>query len=377
MREKRPLTLTQKLLKRSKVEKKKTTKHILISLPLLLLLIVVLSIVSTRPIPEVQSKQTNLARGILVGDIMMAGHVQTQIDATDEQSLFTHVKPYFEHADYATGNFERPVAEQSSADSDYSSTADSVSALHAVGFSVMNLANSHLMDYEEDGLQETLSAFNNEGIDMTGAGESITDETNSMSFNEVNGVTIATLGFSDVYEDGAAVDDSSGGITTFDPETFIPMVAKANQQADVVIVHAHWGQEYDNTPSERQQTLAHSLSDAGADIIVGHHQHVLQSIEVYNDTAIFYSLGNFISDQGWTRTSESALAQFEITENGTTEFEVVPLLIKEASPAPLSWSDKLNERSIIRQLTKDDHFDWTEEEGVIHFSTNSKDTGGH
>lgn len=71
------------------------------------------------------------------------------------------------------------------------------------------------------------------------------------------------------------------------------------------------------------------------DIIVGHHPHVLEPIEVYNGTVIFYSLGNFVFDQGWTRTRDSALVQYHLKKNGTGRFEVTPIDIHEATPAPV------------------------------------------
>ena len=72
------------------------------------------------------------------------------------------------------------------------------------------------------------------------------------------------------------------------------MISKAKKKADLVIVQTHWGQEYDNDPNDRQRQLARAMSDAGADIIVGHHPHVLEPIEMYHGTVIFYSLGKTI-----------------------------------------------------------------------------------
>ncbi|MDV2888364.1 CapA family protein, partial [Alkalihalophilus pseudofirmus] len=78
------------------------------------------------------------------------------------------------------------------------------------------------------------------------------------------------------------------------PKIFIPMIAEASKKADLVLVHVHWGQEYDNEPNDRQKDLAKAIADAGADVIIGAHPHVLEPIEVYNGTVIFYSLGNFV-----------------------------------------------------------------------------------
>src|SRR5699024_11775223 len=109
----------------------------------------------------------------------------------------------------------------------------------------------------------------------------------------------------------------------------------ANENADLVIANVHWGIEYNKNPSKRQEDMAHAISDAGADVIVGHHPHVLSDIELYNnanneETVIFYSLGNFIFDQGWTRSEESAVAQYHINNDGKKRVERIPLRVKES-----------------------------------------------
>lgn len=95
-------------------------------------------------------------------------------------------------------------------------------------------------------------------------------------------MTIATLSFSDIGGEAAVANEESPGILNFNPEVFVPMTAEANKHADLVIVHAHWGHEYNSRVSDRQRELAYALSHAGADIIIGHHPHVLESAEVYD-----------------------------------------------------------------------------------------------
>ena len=93
------------------------------------------------------------------------------------------------------------------------------------------------------------------------------------------------------------------------------------------------------------------MIDAGADIIVGHHPHVLQSFDVYKQGVIFYSLGNFVFDQGWTRTKDSALVQYHLRDNGTATLDVVPLKIQEGTPKPVTST--LDKNRVYRELTKD------------------------
>ncbi|MBS4162442.1 capsular biosynthesis protein, partial [Klebsiella pneumoniae] len=113
--------------------------------------------------------------------------------------------------------------------------------------------------------------------------------------------------------------------------------------------------------------LAKAIADAGADVILGAHPHVLEPIEVYNGTAIFYSLGNFVFDQGWSRTRDSALVQYHLMNDGKGRFEVTPLNIREATPSPLGKSDFIKREAIFRQLTKGTGLDWKEENGKLTF----------
>lgn len=176
------------------------------------------------------------------------------------------------------------------------------------------------------------------------------------------------LGFTDVYAEGFSANDYRGGVLPLDPTIFIPMIAEASEEADLVVVHAHWGQEYDDQPTTRQQEMAKAMSDAGADIVIGHHPHVLQNIEVYNDTVIFYSLGNFVFDQGWTRTRSSAIVQYHLLEDGTGRFEVTPIYIREAQPRPLGTFSWLKKNLIFRQLTKGSQdLQWVEKSGKLVF----------
>lgn len=151
------------------------------------------------------------------------------------------------------------------------------------------------------------------------------------------------------------------------------MIAEASKKADLVLVHVHWGQEYDNEPNDRQKDLAKAIADAGADVIIGAHPHVLEPIEVYNGTVIFYSLGNFVFDQGWSRTRDSALVQYHLMNDGKGRFEVTPLNIREATPTPLGKSDFLKRKAIFRQLTKGTNLDWKEENGKLTFEVDHAD----
>lgn len=351
------MTKKEKLQKFIKQQKKKTFKHAVILLPILIVIMFFLNVLHKPEIPVVEKEEDAVVTATFVGDIMLGRYVEHVMEQHGEEFIYKYVEPYFQISDYISGNFEHPVTtsdEYEKADKyiHLDAAPTTVNTLKKMNFSVLNLANNHTMDYGQDGLWDTLEAFSNADLDLVGAGSSLEDAMDRIAYTETNHLTIATLGFTDVYAEGFSVNDYRGGVLPLDPTIFIPMIAEASEEADLVVVHAHWGQEYDDQPTTRQQEMAKAMADAGADIVIGHHPHVLQNIEVYNDTVIFYSLGNFVFDQGWTRTRSSAIVQYHLLEDGTGRFEVTPIYIREAQPRPLGTFSWLKKNLIFRQLTK-------------------------
>ncbi len=135
--------------------------------------------------------------------------------------------------------------------------------------------------------------------------------------------------------------------------------------ADVLIIHIHWGNEYQVRYNENQRGDAQFMADNGADIIIGHHPHVLQSVSILqgrdpvndhedHETLVMYSLGNFVFDQGWTTTKESTIAQLDFLSDGSKQISFIPLWIENATPRETSGLLKpYRDRRIFRMLTKD------------------------
>ncbi|MDQ0269141.1 CapA family protein [Cytobacillus purgationiresistens] len=369
----RDLTFHEKLLKFLKSQKKRIHIHLLILFPILLIVFVLSYTIDTRKVAQVKPANDAVLTGSIVGDVMTGRYVDEITDRHGYNHLFRYTQPFFNESDYVTGNYENPATEREVEPREGKSIAlktdhASVDGLAGAGFNAVALANNHMMDFGEQALADTLAVLDEKNIDAVGAGNNIEDASNRISYQEINGRTLATLSFSDLTGEQVKADHNSGGILDFTPDTFIPLTAEAKANADLVLVHAHWGNEYNSRASERQQELARALSDAGADIIIGHHPHVLETVEVYNDSVIFYSLGNFIFDQGWTRTRETALVQFHLLESGETRFEITPMKIREATPAPLNNWDKLAEWSIKRQLTRDLNVDWEYKDNQLVFT---------
>ena len=121
-------------------------------------------------------------------------------------------------------------------------------------------------------------------------------------------------------------------IAFYDSSRAIEAVENLKKKADVVIVSLHWGNEYHKKPNRRQKRIAHQLIDAGADLILGHHPHVLQPIEEYQNGIIVYSLGNFVFDQRKKETRKSMRFRAMLSTQGVEEFSTLPVQITDYRP---------------------------------------------
>ena len=167
--------------------------------------------------------------------------------------------------------------------------------LRESGFTVLNLANNHSMDYGGEGILSTIDALEMGGIRALGAGTD-KDDANKPVFIEKGGTTFGFLGFSDFPADGYFTFDDRPDVAFVDRQTIAGRISSAKKECDILIVSFHWGGEFSHDFESLQQELAHMAADSGADIIAGHHPHVLQGMEIYNGSYIFYSLGNFVFD---------------------------------------------------------------------------------
>lgn len=353
------LTWKQKLQQKIKRHKKKATLHTSIAAVVTLLLLFTLNTLDRARAVTVKDDPNSILTITMVGDMMFGRNIDEVITPKyGYEHLFKYVRPYFDQSDYITGNFDNPITlrdgyPQADKFIHLRTNPGAAKALKKVGFSSVTLANNHMKDYGKQGLLDTLKVFNQEKIDTVGAGRDLKSAT-KISYQTVNDIKIAVVGFSDVLPKEFRARKDRSGIAPADPDVFFPLVAKAKNNADLVLVHIHWGLEYDSGYHPRQQDLAHALVDAGADIVIGHHPHVLEPVEVYKNSVIFYSLGNFIFDQGWSRTRESVLVQYKLQPNGQARIEINPILIREGQPRPVTgWFGLYRREKIFSQITQE------------------------
>lgn len=262
-----------------------------------------------------------------VGDIMLAGRWAPVLQQKGYNYPFQAVKSELSGSDITIANLESPVAgngqEFTGKKFRFRANPDVAKALKASGFNLVTLANNHIMDFGEAALAETLSNLNSSGIAWIGAGENLS-EARKMALFTIKGKRIAFLGYSLTQPVEFFAGPHRPG-TAPGYEKFVTAdIASARSQADVVIVSFHWGKEAVTTVQAYQRAAAHKAIEAGADIIIGHHPHVLQGIERYRNGIIFYSLGNFAFASKSTTADVSAIIRLRLSDT-QREAEILPL----------------------------------------------------
>jgi poly-gamma-glutamate capsule biosynthesis protein CapA/YwtB (metallophosphatase superfamily) len=215
-----------------------------------------------------------------------------------------------------------------------------VTVLRQAGVDALNLANNHGMDYGRVGLADTLAAARSAGMPLLGAGQDDQAAWTPLR-REVNGVRISVLAATDVLDDFAettwpAGPDTPGLASAKDPARLLAGVRAERATADVVVVFLHWGQERVVCPTARQVALTRLLADAGADIVVGSHAHVVQPAGTVGKTLVRYGLGNFQFYASGGPGSNSGVLTVTVNRGGVTGSTWHPATIVGGAPMVLT-----------------------------------------
>ena len=303
-----------------------------------------------------------LVKGTVVGDMMLGRSITNKGSKNNYKNMFSGVSDLWKDSDYVAGNLECVLLDNPSDyeknDKEIHINAETKTAnvLKENGFTLVNLANNHLADFKAKGVENTIDTLDKVGLKHVGAGKNIT-EAAEYDIQEINGVKIATIGVSDIIPKDFAARDSKAGILTTKTLKYYQAVKDASEKADLVIANIHWGVEYGITETETQQQLAKNLINWGVDVVIGSHPHVLQPIEKYGDGIIFYSMGNFVFDQGWSRTKDSMVLNYYVDKDGNCSFEVVPVRIKDGYPEVTNnaFFKKRTYRTLTKNLKDSDY----------------------
>lgn len=308
------------------------------------------SLTSNGPNPsptEALKPETGEVTMSFVGDVIFAGRVKTRMETDGYDYPYVHVEKLLQ-SDISIANLETPITNRGQAqykEYTYQSTPLALPAFRKAGFDLVTLANNHILDYGVDGLIDTMRHLSNNDIAFVGAGET-EDDAYKPVIIERNGVKIAFIGLSRVVPNQSwkALNPNPihpnglpGVANAYDLTKPITAIQKASKFADLIVVLPHWGIERQMKPTQQQVELAHQYIDAGADLIVGSHPHVLQSVEKYKGKWIVYSMGNFLftTNPSSSETWNSAVLK-TTCKYGACEIQMVPIHNEGLIPRPMA-----------------------------------------
>jgi len=277
---------------------------------------------------------------MFVGDIMLSRAVEDKMKKLNNWNWpFEKIADYLAGADLLFGNLEGPISSQGrNVGSIYSFRADprAIEGLKYAGFDFLSVANNHIGDWTKIAMDDTFKILQENGIDIAGGGLN-EQEAHSAKIREVNGVKFGFLAYTALGAKYTEAVASSSGIVWLDKEKMAQDISGAKKISDFVAVSLHFGDEYEQAANNFQKEVARSAIDAGANLVVGHHPHVVQETEQYNGGFIAYSLGNFIFDQGFSKeTTEGMLLKVIFDGKDVKSIEPVKISISKSFQASLS-----------------------------------------
>lgn len=273
-----------------------------------------------EPLP--QSVTLSFAGDVYFSELVMQNYDQSGIHAlVDDQML-----DFMQSADLFLLNNEFAFSNrgEAMADKEYTLRCDPkyVKILQELGTDIVSIANNHVLDFGQTAFLDTLETLENAQITAIGGGHNL-EEASAPAVVTIHGQTFAIFAATRVSPsyDWYASKNHAGILQTYDAEALNRAIAEAESLYDHTIVFVHWGIERNETPEEYQRTLAKGYIDAGADLILGCHPHVLQGFEYYNGVPIIYSLGNYLFGN---RTGETLLLNAIFDENGSLSIQLIP-----------------------------------------------------
>lgn len=314
-----------------------------------------------------------------VGDMFLPGSVRW----VDEKKFFSDeafgktildkVAPYFKKSDINFGNLESPISDKGQPQAgryasfrSYTSMAD---VLKNAGIDFVSLANNHSLDYGWEAAVDTMERLKKNGIGYAGAGKNIVEARKPAIIRKGNlkiGMLSYTANVNTPY--GFKASQNREGLAPIrispfflpdhcnqeDIDDLHQDINNCKKEVDFLVVSCHWGisEGGTHTVSLHQEVIAHHAIDAGADLVIGHHPHALQAVEIYKQKPICYSLGNFIfsMEEGFPR--ETMLFQCLLSRHKVHEVKFIPVYISDKGQPEVVSPDKGQGAKIVSLMEK-------------------------
>ena len=264
------------------------------------------------------------------GDVMVARHIGVLARRRGAATLFDGLRGVAGPRDIFFANLESPLGPAGLSPAfpekpfNFLGSTGTAAAMKDAGFTLLSLANNHGMDYGADAVAHTTAALDAAGVAWAGVGVNAAD-ARALRALERRGLRFGFLAYADAHSPRVFADGDRAGVSALCPSWILEDIARWRSRVDVLVVSLHWGIEYADRPTERQQRLARRIIDAGADLVLGHHPHVFQGLEEYNGGLIAYSLGNLLFDQRGERRDQNYLLRCVFRGGRRESTTLVPL----------------------------------------------------
>lgn len=279
-----------------------------------------------------------------VGDIMLGEHpvrlgngVRSHIEKLGGEYLFSKVVTLWNDSDIVFGNLEVALSDigliKGRLESEeFRGSTNSIPLLKEAGFNVLGISNNHCMEHGINAFQETTDLLQGHGIFVAGLkGQDSRCIPYEIIINNIKVFLLSYSLRSENYYKGGLIP-----YTLASENQIIEEVRYFKIKSDFLIVSLHWGEEFMDYPSPEHVIFAHKLVDTGANLIIGHHPHVLQGVEKYKNSVIVYSLGNFVFDMWQKKTRKTVIFKAKFSKQGISSVELIPIHINDFfQPEPL------------------------------------------
>jgi poly-gamma-glutamate synthesis protein (capsule biosynthesis protein) len=240
---------------------------------------------------------------IMVGDALIHSPVYTDAYIGNNQydftKMLTYIKPIVQNYDLAFYNQETIIGGKELGLSTYprfNSPEEIGDAMIATGFNLVSLANNHTLDRGTNAIVHSLNYWGTKNV-MTAGSYLDNEHRQKIDIKTKNNISYTLLSYTTTTNCLKIPAGKEYYVNAYDKEKVKEDIERVRDKVDVLMVSMHWGNEYSRTPSSEQKEIAQYLSSLGVDIIIGHHPHVIEPIEIMGNTLVIYSLGNFISAQ--------------------------------------------------------------------------------
>ncbi len=272
---------------------------------------------------------------LFVGDINFTGRIAAAIDKNGIAWPFQGVKPVLEKFDFRVANLESPAglggAEYCPKRVYFKANPKHLDALANADFNLVSLANNHALDYGQKVLAQTQAELAQRDILSMGIVKN-SSEDSQLVIQEIKGIKFGFLAYCNACPSEFAPGENTPGVAVGTVSRVTREIAALKPRVDFVIVVPHWGDEYHGYNSN-QSFLAKKMLEAGADVIVGSHPHVLQKIEQRKGGVVAYSLGNFLFPMRWQTSMDSAMMFVKFDKaNHSIEYSFLPVSLDSNRP---------------------------------------------